>query len=120
MILDGSWVDFGKILGPSWEASWGQVGTKIRKMRVQRRCQKICRKSVTQVYASVRRFTQKWGGGLPIINQSYRAIGQQPGPHNTPLGHKARWRINDDDTDDDGDDDAGDGDDDTAAHDDEC
>ena len=30
-ILDGSWVDFWWILGPSWEVSWGQVGTKIRK-----------------------------------------------------------------------------------------
>ena len=28
-ILDGSWIDFLLILGPSWEVSWGQVGTKM-------------------------------------------------------------------------------------------
>jgi len=29
-MLDGSWIDFWWILGPSWEASWHQVATKIQ------------------------------------------------------------------------------------------
>ena len=33
-------MDFGAILDPKWEPKWSQVGTKIRKMRVPRRCQK--------------------------------------------------------------------------------
>ena len=28
-MLDGSWIDFLSILGPFWEASWHQVGTKL-------------------------------------------------------------------------------------------
>ena len=45
-ILDGSWIDFWWILGPSWEASWHQVGTKIQKMRVPRGGQKMSGKKV--------------------------------------------------------------------------
>ena len=33
-MLDGSWIDFSSILGPLWEASWHQVGTKITKNEV--------------------------------------------------------------------------------------
>ena len=40
-MLDGSWIDFSSILGPFWEASWHQVGTKIQKKRVPKRCQKM-------------------------------------------------------------------------------
>ena len=40
-ILDGSWIGFWCILGPSWEVSWGQVGTEIRENGIPRRCQKI-------------------------------------------------------------------------------
>ena len=47
-ILDGSWTDLGAILGPSWGASWGQVGTKIWKMGVPRRCQKMSSKTWAQ------------------------------------------------------------------------
>ena len=28
-IFDGFWIDFWCILGPSWEVSWAQVGTKM-------------------------------------------------------------------------------------------
>ena len=47
-ILDGSWIDFWSILGPSWGPSWGQVGTKIRKNGVPNRCRKIIKKQVTR------------------------------------------------------------------------
>ena len=40
-MLDGSWIDFYSILGPFWEASWHQNGTKIQKNRVPKRCQKM-------------------------------------------------------------------------------
>ena len=40
-MLDGSWIDCWWIWGPSWEASWHQVGTKIQKERVPKRCQKM-------------------------------------------------------------------------------
>ena len=60
-MLDGSWIDFWWILGPSWEASWHQVGTNIQKMMVPRRGQKMSAKKVTQVYAGVNR-----PGGAPL------------------------------------------------------
>ena len=47
--LDGSWIDFWWILAPSWGASWGQVGTKIERIRVSRRHQKIIKNHVTRV-----------------------------------------------------------------------
>ena len=31
MEFEGSWIDFFKILGPSWEVNSDQDGTKIRK-----------------------------------------------------------------------------------------
>ena len=40
-VLDGSWIDFWWILGPFWEASWHQNGTKIKKKWVPRGSQKI-------------------------------------------------------------------------------
>ena len=40
-VLDGSWIEFWKILGPSWEVSWDQVGTKIGENGLPRRCQKL-------------------------------------------------------------------------------
>ena len=51
-ILDGSWVDFWWILGPSWEVSWGQVGIKIRYIGIPRRCQKIIEDLETRVEMS--------------------------------------------------------------------
>ena len=48
-ILDGSWDDFGRILGPSWEVNWGQVATKIRKNEVPKRCQKNIKNQEAQV-----------------------------------------------------------------------
>ena len=39
--LFGSWLDFWWILGPSWEVSCAQVGTKIQENAIPRRCQKI-------------------------------------------------------------------------------
>mgnify|MGYP003320390102 CR=1 FL=1 len=57
-ILDGSWIDFWWILGPSWEVSWGQVGIKIRENGVPRRCQKIIKNLETQGHAVV----PQWSG----------------------------------------------------------
>ena len=54
-VLDGSWVDFWLVLGPSWEVSWGQVGTKIQKKEVPRRCQKIITNLETRGYTGVPR-----------------------------------------------------------------
>ena len=48
-MLDGSWIDFSSILGPFWEASWHQVGTKIKKKRVPKRGQKMSGKKFMQV-----------------------------------------------------------------------
>ena len=50
-MLDGSWIDFLTILGPFWEASWHQVGTKIQKKRVPKRCQKMSGKKLMRVSA---------------------------------------------------------------------
>ena len=50
-MLDGSWIDFLSILGPFWEASWHQVGTKIQKKRVPKRCQKMNGKKLMRVSA---------------------------------------------------------------------
>ena len=47
-LLGRSWVDFGAKLSPSWD----QVGTRIWKIGVPRRCQKIIENLVTQWYAS--------------------------------------------------------------------
>ena len=52
-ILDGSWIDFWLILGPSWGPSWGQVGTKIRKMKVPKWCRKSdCSKAIRGILKS--------------------------------------------------------------------
>ena len=48
-MLDGSWIDFYSILGPFWEASGHQVGTKIQKKRVPKRCQKMSGKKLMRL-----------------------------------------------------------------------
>ena len=63
-MLDGSWIDFWWILGPSWEASWHQVGTKIQKMRVPRGGQKMSGKEVMQE-TRVAAGGKRPGGGVP-------------------------------------------------------
>ena len=40
MEFEGSWIDFFKILGPSWEVNSDQDGTKIRKNEIPKRYQK--------------------------------------------------------------------------------
>ena len=40
-VLDASWIDFWWILGPFWEASWHQNGTKIQKNGAPKRCRKM-------------------------------------------------------------------------------
>ena len=62
-MLDGSWIDFLLILGPFWEASWHQVGTKIQKKRIPKRYQKMRGKKAMQV-GRVQR--GKMGCGLKI------------------------------------------------------
>ena len=52
--MESSWAEFGWILGPSWEASWIQVGTKIGKIGVPRRCQKIIKILGTRGAAMIR------------------------------------------------------------------
>ena len=55
-----SWVDFGRILGPSWEASWGQGGTKIRKARISRESiSKSLKKQVEELLAKEANSLQK-------------------------------------------------------------
>ena len=60
MDVGSSWIDFLSILGPFWEASWHQVGTKIKKKRVPRRVQKMSgKKELQQIQDKLRR------GGIP-------------------------------------------------------
>ena len=89
-ILDGSWIDFWWILGPSWEVSWGQVGTKIRQHGAARRCQKI----ITNLEAQ--------GSGRKSVSWPLKTFqtqvpqgprGQYKTLETLPLGLKARGRI---------------------------
>ena len=88
-ILDGSWIDLGAILGPSWEAKWGQVGTKIWKMGSQDDVKKWALKHER----GPRRITQVMGGWVPInntIHHSRAGHGALDSPHRAT---RARWRI---------------------------
>ena len=66
-ILDGSGLDFLSMLEPFWEACWHQVGTKIQKKRLPKRCQKMSGKKLMQVSGKggeCRRVERrKWGSG---------------------------------------------------------
>ena len=64
-ILDGSWLDFGRILGPSWEVNWGQVATKIRKNEVPKRYQKNIKNQEAVASGNQWQPARKWGGGVP-------------------------------------------------------
>ena len=94
-ILDGSWTDFSSILGPSWGASWGQVGTKIWKMGAPRRCQQTYTKMMLKKSCRVARWcavvcgvVQPGGGSVPTINQSNSPTVMGIGTlHNVPQGH---------------------------------
>ena len=88
-ILDVSWIDFGWIWGPSWEASWGQVGTKIQKMRVPRRGQKMSGKKVMRV---IRSKTEERGSG-PLKQLKTPLQGPNKAIITLHFGLKARWRI---------------------------
>ena len=57
-MLDGSWIDFWWIFGPSWGAKWVQVGTQIGKIASPRGHQKRCTKQGTQVDAGRRKYTR--------------------------------------------------------------
>ena len=52
-----------QVLGPSWEASWTQVGTNIRKKRVPRRCSKNVRKLLPKKSRKTRRPRSSGKGG---------------------------------------------------------
>ena len=87
-MLDGSWIDFWWILGPSWEASWGQVGSKIDQNGVQDEIQKQSRKRKAWPFF--------WGGidvgpGTPW-GGGFRGRGTKPYYLNTPWA-KARRII---------------------------
>ena len=63
-MLDGSWIDFYSILGPFWEASWHQVGTKIKKMKGPRGHQKVYTKQGPRRAAGG---THPGGGAGPLV-----------------------------------------------------
>ena len=102
-ILDGSWIDFWWILGPSWEVSWGQVGTKIQENGIPKRCQKIIENLETQRWC--RGLRKTWilapkntitTGPLGISLASlasWQAVVHQNTPHRALPGSLARWRI---------------------------
>ena len=63
-MLDGSWTNFLSILELFWEASWHQVGTKIKKNRVPKRCQQMSGKKVMQ---TIQRKLERGGGPLRVL-----------------------------------------------------
>ena len=79
-ILEGSWIDFLTILGPFWEASWHQVGTKIKKKRVPKRYQKMSgKKGLRENRGAMRKMGR---GPLKSINPGVQGgiQGQSMGP----------------------------------------
>ena len=94
-ILDGSWIDFWWILGPSWEASWHQVDTKIQKIRVPRGGQKMDGKKVMQVSAGATGGKRCRGGGPLRVLRTQTQRDQRDKPWGTlqALAPKARGRY---------------------------
>ena len=50
-ILEGSWVDFGRILGRFWEGFGGQDGSKITKKSKAKHHKKNTTKKVVKIHA---------------------------------------------------------------------
>ena len=88
--MDGSWTDFDGIWGASWGLSCTQVGTKIRRKKVPKRCPKNYENQVTRSCAGL--IGEKVRRPLQIKILQYN-IGEQTGDHYTHCWHKARWRI---------------------------
>ena len=76
-MLDGSWIDFLSILGPFWEASWCQVGTKLEP------------KPSKNDNENVMRFWMALG---PIFNRFWDHFGRQVGTKLAPKSKKRGYQ----------------------------